>query len=254
MALISVITIVKDHSAGLIDTFASLAAQDFDSWEMIVVVGASKDSTLRTAIEMSNSDPRIKVIEQSGLGIYSAMNEGIENAGSEFVWFLNAGDRFADAHVLVNALDEITLANVGVIIGGYQIDNGNRKCVYSYPKKKISGFRFAFNRHGGCHQAMIFRTKLLRSAGGFDTTYSLASDFDLVLKIIKAAGAVRVPEIYAIIEPGGAADQGIFSVHEQKHQIRRVSFGRVTGIVLSSVWTIAARSKVTIRNWLRNAK
>lgn len=254
MALISVITIVKNHSAGLVETFSSLLAQDFQTWEMIVVVGASKDSTLRTAREMSSRESRIKVIEQSGLGIYSAMNEGIENADGEFSWFMNAGDKFADTHVLGKALGEIKRAKVGVIIGGYRIDNGNKKCVYSYPKKGVSGFGFAFNRHGGCHQAMIIRTQLLRMVGGFDTTYSLASDFDLILKIIKSAGAVRVPEIYAIIEPGGAADQGIFSVHQQKHQIRKVSFGKVTGIVLSSAWTIAARSKITFRYWLRRTK
>ena len=251
MALVSIITIVRDHASGLRKTFSSLTGQKHNDWEMLIVVGASKDSTLQTAREIASKDSRIKVIEQSGLGIYNAMNEGIQNASGEFSWFMNAGDKFTDARVLSGALDEIIRAKVGLVIGGYRIDVGNERQVYSYPRKEITEFDFAFNRRGGCHQAMIFRTELLKKAGGFNSNYTLASDFDLVLKIIKLAGAMRVPGIYASIEPGGAADQGIFSVHRQKHQIRKDFFGSAVINFASLAWTVAARMKIIVRRLLR---
>lgn len=251
MAKVSIITVVKDHALGLHDTFASILEQDHIDWEMLVVVGTSKDSTLETARGMLKKDSRVKVIGQSGLGIYGAMNEGIGQASGEYSWFMNAGDRFADSHALGAAAEEITQAGVGLLIGGYRIHGGNDRQVYSYSRREVSVLGFAFNRHGGCHQAMIFRTELLKQVGGFDPKYSLASDFDLALKIIELGGAVRVPQIVASIEPGGAADRGIFLVHEQKHQIRRSFFNKVSLVILSMAWTTAARTKINFRRFLR---
>lgn len=255
MALVSIITIVKDHALGLRETVSSVAEQEHNDWEMLIVVGASKDSTLQTAREIATKDFRIKVIEQSGLGIYGAMNEGIQNAVGEFSWFMNAGDKFTDARVLAAAVDEITRAKVGLVIGGYRIDGGNKKQVYSYPKKEITALDFAFQRRDGRHQAMIFRTENLRQIGKYDLAYPFASDFDLVIKVIKLTRATRVPEIYATIEPGGVADQNIFSVHREKHQIRKAVFrGNLSVIALSWAWTIAARMKITLRRLLQRTK
>lgn len=252
MAKVSIITVAKNHALGLHDTYSSLSYQEFSDWELLVVVGASKDSTLQVAKEISNIDSRIKVIEQSGLGIYDAMNGGIRDASGEYSWFMNAGDRFADAQVLGVAVDEITNAAIGMVIGGYRIDGGNKKQVYAYPKKEITAFNFAFNRHGGCHQAMIFQTEVLKRIGGFSLNYSLCSDFELVIKVINTAGALRVPEIFADIEPGGAADLGIFSVHQQKHQIRKSLFGDLGVTFLSLGWTFAAHTKVILRRFLQD--
>ena len=250
MVRVSIVTVVKDHMHGLIETHLSILSQTFSDWEMIIVVGASKDSTLLVAKDLETIDSRVKVLKQSDTGIYSAMNEGIESVGGEFIWFMNAGDKFATRLVLADAIKEISEASVGLVVGGYQIDKGRTEQVYVYGSRVLTALSFAFNRHGGCHQAMIFRTELVREIGGFDLSYLLASDFDLVLKVIKLASAVRVPKIYASIEPGGAADQGIFSVHRQKHQIRKRYFGNSPIIFLSSVWTIAARTKITFRRLL----
>ena len=127
------------------------------------------------------------------------MNEGIAAASGEFAWFMNAGDKFASKSTLAHAINQISPTNVGVIIGGYQIEGGGKKKTYSYAPRKITGLNFAFNRRGGCHQAMIFQTNILKGLGGFNTSYSLAADFDLVLRVIQKSQANRVSEIYASI-------------------------------------------------------
>lgn len=250
MALVSVITIVKDHPFGLRETFASLSEQDLSDWELLIVVGPSQDSTLVTARDIASTGQNVEVIEQSGSGIYDAMNEGIRNAKGEFVWFMNAGDKFADSHVLSIAVDEITKAGVGLVIGGYRLDRTVQED-RSFPPRKMSAFKFAFNRRGGCHQAMIFRNESLRQVGEYDLTYSLASDFELVLKVIKSAGAIRVSKVFASIEPGGVADKNIFQVHLQKHQIRKSIMGKNPFITLLSwAWSVAASSKIRLRHLL----
>lgn len=248
MAKVSIVTVVKDHVRGLTETHASLARQTFSDWQMIIVVGASRDSTLLAAKELETIDSRVRILEQSDTGIYSAMNEGIESAEGEFIWFMNAGDKFANDVVLADAVKEISGARLGLVVGGYQIDNGRAEQVYVYSSRALTALSFAFNRHGGCHQAMIFRTELVRKIGGFNPSYSLASDFDLVLRLIKTSKARRVSKVYASIEPGGLADQGIFLVHKQKHDVRNQILRNPLISIASNLWTLAARTKITLRS------
>jgi len=248
VALVSIITVVKDDAGGLVSTYSSLAEQKFQEWEMIIVVGASKDSTLSTGVKLQSEDRRIRVLEERGRSIYGAMNEGLDVANGEFVWFMNAGDCFAGPNVLVNAFDEISTQSVGVIVGGYGINGAENKKRFQYSNRTLNSITFAFNRRGGCHQAMIFRTDSLRNAGCFDTSYSLASDFAMVLEVIKISGGQRVSEVYALIEPGGLADQGIATVHREKHLIRRKAFHSPIIIMASIGWTWAAQSKIKLRN------
>ena len=249
MAGISIVTIVKDHVDGLTDTHASILKQTHSDWEMLIVVGSSSDCTLLTARAMESHDGRIKVLEQKGEGIYGAMNEGLEIASAEFVWFMNAGDKFAAVDILEKALIEISHRNIGLLVGGYKIDGGSPRQVYAFPNKELKKFSFAFNRRGGCHQAMIFRTLPLKKMGGYDPSFSLAADFKLILKVIRDEGAHRVSDVYAEIEPGGRADQGILLVHSQKHKIRKEILKGTVANFLSFAWTKLASSKVRLKRW-----
>lgn len=251
MTRVSVITVVKDDAIGLTSTHQSLLSQIFEDWEMVIVAGQSHDETLCVANGFQSIDSRVRAHEQVGKGIYEAMNEGIEMARGEFIWFMNAGDNFASPSVLAHAIEEFSKTNVGVIVGGYQILNDLSYPTFSSPGRNITRLSFAFTRRGGCHQAMVFSTQILKNIGGFDTAYSLASDFDLVLRVIDKAGAKRVSKIYAAIEPGGRADQGIFLVHKQKHEIRQNLLGGPVILIASLLWTALARTKIISRQILR---
>ena len=249
MVQVSVITVVKDHEKGLEETYSSLVSQVFADWEMVIVVAESTDSTLKVAQRLQHADARVKVFKQSGIGIYSAMNEGIREATGDFIWFMNAGDKFTSRDTVANAVVEIKVCGVGVVMGGYQILDGKHPLTYTYRARMVSDLRFAFSRRDR-HEAMIFRASSLKSIGQFNTMYSLASDFDLVMKVINLFGGMRVSEIYATIEPGGLADQGIFLVHSQKHMIRKNHFGGAVILVVSSFWTLLARTKIILRQSL----
>ena len=250
MPRVSVITIVKNHAAGLEATHQSLLEQSFNDWEMIIVVGLSSDATLAVAQDLQRIESRILLLEQSDSGIYQAMNEGLAAASGEFTWFMNAGDKFASTSTLAHAVGSISQSKAGAIIGGYRIESSSQNKTYGYSPRNITSLSFAFTRRGGCHQAMIFRTNILKDLGAFNTSYSLAADFDLVLKVIQKSKASRVSEVYASIEPGGRADQGIFLVHNQKHQIRKNLLGGPVVFLASFLWTALARMKIILRQMI----
>ena len=181
MPKISIITVVKDHEAGLSRTFKSIQGQEFQDWEMIIVVGKSKDKTLEVALAFQEIESRVRVLEQEGFGIYSAMNQGLAITTGEYTWFMNAGDKFYANSVLQKALECIGASQAGLLIGSYGVESCTVTTIYPNKNKGVSAYSFAFNRRSGCHQSMLFRSNTIRKLGGFDTSYLLASDFDLVL-------------------------------------------------------------------------
>jgi glycosyltransferase involved in cell wall biosynthesis len=248
---VTVITVVKDDASGLTDTHSSLVSQELCNWEMIIVVGDSSDNTLAVAKNLESTDPRIHLIQQIGEGIYKAMNDGIGLATGNFTWFMNAGDRFFSPKVLSHAIHTISGDFTNVVVGGYQIVGGGNGKAYSFSEKYITWRDLAFTRRAGCHQSMIFRTQILLQLGGFNTTYSLASDFDLLLRVLDISPGKRVSEVYASIEPGGRADKGILQVHAEKHQIRRDLRGGLLVFGLSFLWTKLAQLKISLRSNLQ---
>jgi putative colanic acid biosynthesis glycosyltransferase len=240
---VSIVTIVQDHAGGLSNTYESLATQLFEDWEMIIIVGKSRDSTLNVSHALQHLDKRVRVIAQSGIGIYTAMNQGIENSLGEYLWFMNAGDEFASNEVLSTAIGLISVSQVGLVIGGSQITKENFTKIYSFPPRNVSAFNFSFSRRGCCHQAMIFKSDIIRELGGYVTDYKLANDFELILRVIQRAGATRVPMVFATVEPGGVSELGILLVLEEKNHIRSAFFQRMSISLLSLMWTYAAISK-----------
>lgn len=250
MPKVSVITVVKDNALGLSRTHASLIIQTLNDWEMIIVVAPGLDSSMEVANEFHATDSRVKVFEEASTGIYPAMNEGIARAVGDFIWFMNAGDVFANKAVLAHAVEKFSSVGVGMLIGGYKVLRSEKSKTFIYPEGKIAATSFAFNRRWGCHQAMIFDARVVKNIGGFNTTYLLASDFHLVLRVIKNSGAHRVSELYAEIEPGGRADQEIFVVHDEKHKIRQDLLGGFSIYIASLLWTQLAKARIITRKLL----
>ena len=233
--IITIVTIVKDHVIGLRETEESLFSQDFQNWQQVIVVGKSLDNTLLEAKAYSILDRRIKVIEQKEVGIYNAMNVGILECTTEYVWFMNGGDKFFSNVSLKIGLNQILGKNLSFIVGGYQIENGSKN--FSQKAKLLSQLHFALNRKSGCHQSMIFRTEDLKKIGGYDQRWVFAADYDACLKLIKNSSARSINEILALIEPGGVTDQSLKKMHFEKQEIRNQLFaGRLLHQTASKLW------------------
>ena len=80
------------------DCINSVANQNYDKKEHIVIDGDSKDSTM--SILKQNQNHLTKLISEPDKGIYDAMNKGINLADGEIVGFLNSDDFYANNEVL----------------------------------------------------------------------------------------------------------------------------------------------------------
>jgi glycosyltransferase involved in cell wall biosynthesis len=244
--MISVITVVKDDAIGLSETYNSILSQSLTDWEMIIIASPSSDLTLEVAYSLSHEEKRVSVFIQEPLGIYEAMNYGLDKIEGRYVWFLNAGDRFASNNVLEDALAQTSKYGSDLLIGGYltTVDLKTRR--YKFRAKKITRFRFGFNLRMS-HQSMLFSSKIFQSGKRYDLNYRYAADFDLILSLFPDHIVRTTNVIYSIFRSGGAADQNIFKVHKEKHNSRMSHMTKPIVYPLSKIWSLTAKLKIFLR-------
>lgn len=241
---VSVITVVKNDAAGLEKTLNSLVEQSFLSWECLIISGSSEDDTKAVARQLARDHSRVRHFDESTPGIYQSMNQGVGLAQSPYLIFMNAGDIFANPNSIEILYNEILEANYSVVVGGYS--TGDKE--YSFKSKDFGPGRFSLNRRWGCHQSMIFNLNDVKSVGGFSEKYKLASDFELVLKLVKKKAGKRMSEVVSIVDPNGISNTQIEKVLNEKQKIRRDLFGDYTpNLLLGKIWTYLVLGKIRLR-------
>lgn len=93
---VSVIMPAFNAAATLADTVASVQAQTYPHWELILAEDGSTDDTLAVAQALAAADPRIRVLPPEGpTGLPArARNRALRAARGDYLAFLDADDRW----------------------------------------------------------------------------------------------------------------------------------------------------------------
>lgn len=90
--LVSVVIPAYNVAAVLPDAIASVQAQTWNDWELIIIDDGSSDQTAAVAQQAQAQDPRISWIHQQNQGVSVARNLGVERSQGTFIAFLDADD------------------------------------------------------------------------------------------------------------------------------------------------------------------
>lgn len=100
MPRVSIISALYNKGDYVASMIASVLAQSFQDWELIVVDNGSSDAGPEWAREAAGSDSRIRLITYDAVrGPGAARNCGLSHASGEWVLFLDADDLIAHDHL-----------------------------------------------------------------------------------------------------------------------------------------------------------
>ena len=169
MPKLSVITVTYNCIETIEKTLLSVARQDYDSFEHIVIDGGSNDGTVD--VIKKYKDNISCFISEPDRGIYDAMNKGINRASGDWILFLNSGDVFFDNFDL-SFIKWAWPLSAKFIFFSYIIDGAEAPIV---PNLKM---RFGLPTS---HQAMFTSSCILKKYK-FNLGYKVASDYEFFLK------------------------------------------------------------------------
>lgn len=219
-ARISVITVTLNSAATLSDTLRSVSAQDYPEIEHLVVDGGSNDGTL--ALIEQHAAPWRKVVSEVDEGIYHAMNKGIALATGELIGFLNADDFYPNGDVLTRVAEVFRDPAIEACYGDLCYVEQRR------PDRVVRYWRAGPHRPGAFrsgwappHPTFFVRRGVLERCHGFDTRFRVASDFDLMLRLLEVE-RVRVhylPTVLVHMRLGGVSNRNLRNVKRGNREI-----------------------------------
>lgn len=212
---ISIITATYNSGSTVRDTIESVLAQTYTDIEHIIVDGASKDDTMAIVKEYEPKyNGRLRYVSERDKGLYDAMNKGIAMATGDIVGILNSDDFYTSNEVLERLAIELSDSSIDAVYGDIHFVNGDNlnKCVRRYSS---AGFRPWKMRMGWmpAHPSFYCRREVYQKYGGFDTTLSVAADFENLLRLIFVNKiSIRYISMDCVtMRTGGASTSGIKS-------------------------------------------
>jgi alpha-1,6-rhamnosyltransferase len=175
---------------------ASAAAQDYpiDAYEVVVVNDGGSGTNRKNLRKMWKGACELRYARIRHAGQSAANNRGLELARGEYVTFLHDDDFIYPnkMRVLAGFLDENTEANVVYSLPQYVNQSGRRidtpsqlrRFIKRYPRLTWAQVKAGSKMwiHG---TSTMYRTSILRDAGGWDVNLPTAEEWELHLRLLK---------------------------------------------------------------------
>lgn len=247
----SILVVCLNPGDKLKTTLESIRKQTYRNYEVIVKDGLSTDGSIAFAKEAEKEFPHLRIVEKKDGGIYDAMNQAVQEAEGNYLYFLNCGDKFYHQEVLqeIAGLIEKHPTEAGIYYGNiYERLTGRE--VASNPRLDA----FGCYRNVPCHQACFYDRKLLL-AHPFNIGYRVRADYEQFLWcFFTKMSEFEISFVYGDVliadyEGGG------FSETKRNRRISATEHREIVGKYMSAgqIWkyrTIMWMTLAPVRTWL----
>jgi cellulose synthase/poly-beta-1,6-N-acetylglucosamine synthase-like glycosyltransferase len=200
---LSVLVPCRDAAGTLEDALASVEAQTFDDFEIIVVDAGSADATLDLLDHWRLRDRRLRVLRTAPSGIVAALNTGLAAANGEIIARMDADDvawpeRFRRQLGLLDARPDVAACGTGIRYFPRESLAGGALRYERWINDLLDGDDIARDMFVECpipHPTLMIRRSVLDAVGGYRDP-GWPEDYDLVLRLHAAGHAMtKTPDV-----------------------------------------------------------
>jgi Glycosyl transferase family 2 len=194
---ISVIMSVYNGAQYLYAAVQSILDQDFTDFEFIIVNDGSTDNSITILNDMAARDPRIRLISRENRGLVTSLNELIAAARAPYLARMDADDVAMPRRLSMQYAYLQQNLDIGVLgTNTHELDETGRvtACFDFYPDTQAEIILTLHDRPPLCHPAVMMRTDLIRSSGGYRSAFRHAEDYDLWLRLSRITQIRNLPD------------------------------------------------------------
>ncbi|MFW8602471.1 glycosyltransferase family 2 protein [Desulfobacterota bacterium M19] len=209
---VSIITVCYNAEITIGDTIRSVASQDYDDIEYIIVDGGSTDGTCDVIKRYGKNITTW--ISEPDEGIYDAMNKGISMASGDIIGILNADDFYVDSHIISTVVSEFKQKQVDSVFADLVVvdQHNSNKVVRYYRANHFTPSKFAYGWMPP-HPTFFVKKSCYDELGLYKIDYEIAADYELLIRFLAVAGVSYsyIPKVLIKMRAGGVSSQSIKS-------------------------------------------
>jgi glycosyltransferase involved in cell wall biosynthesis len=196
---VSVVMPVFNGAARVADAVASVLRQRDVEFELLIHDDGSTDETAAVLEALAAADSRIDLSRGPNRGPAASRNHLLQRARAEYVAFLDHDDLWPDGR-LGRQLARLERAPDAPAVMGETV-------IFDTLDSKGMPARTARSRRvlAGLLQAGLFRYSAVAATGGFAREFTVADDFDFLLRMIETCGPFQIDQEVAVwyrLHPG----------------------------------------------------
>ena len=180
---VSIITCCFNSKSTIKNSLDSVAGQSWQNIEHIIIDGKSTDGTLD--IIQSYNNNKIKYTSELDLGIYDAMNKGINLATGDIIGTLNSDDRLYHENV-ISEIVKIFKSDPEVmcLYGNVVFINSNGNIVRNWISEPFVTGLFE-KSWTPAHPTFYCKRSVFENFGVYKTDYYIAADVELMFRLLE---------------------------------------------------------------------
>ncbi|MBS4694442.1 glycosyltransferase family 2 protein [Aeromonas allosaccharophila] len=194
--LLSILMPVYNCGKYIEDALASIQAQTFTDFEVLLIDDGCSDETPVIVRRMARHDQRIKIISRENRGIVDSLNEGVALAKGKWLARMDGDDicephRFSRQLAFLNARPEI-----GIVGSWVQLFGGRNEIWHHRREDAFIKFMLLFRSSGFSHSTVMGKTELFRQFA-YDKYYEDVEDTELWTRMALCHGVqfANIPEV-----------------------------------------------------------
>ena len=247
------VTCSKADFQGLMQTLESYKYFQKHITEIVLVLSDFSENEIRL-ISKSTVDLPCRFIVSDSMGIYNAMNLGVKEISTDYVVFLNGGDELVQGDGLLELFDGIKGYEWGY--GALQVINLPGAKTKIYRSKKYCLLKHRFGIKYVPHPSTMFRRLSIIDRNGFDESFSVAADQEMILRFAIETDPYVVLKPISRFYTGGLSARNDLEIVQDFHKISLKLFGAVfnSELIDTFLWTMNLHTRVFLRAIIRRFK
>ncbi len=224
---ISIITATYNSEKTVKETIESVLAQTYLDYEHIFVDGLSKDHTMEIIKSYEEQyQGKCRYISEKDMGLYDAMNKGIQMATGDIIGILNSDDIYASREVLQKIADTFQKESCDGTYGNLIFMDEQ---TMSIPQRIWKSKKGDVNKGWHpAHPTLYLKRQVYDKIGLFDLQYRIAADYDFMIRMLQDE-QIKLSYIDADIvymRTGGASTDGLKGYRKnlkEAHQVLKAN-------------------------------
>jgi glycosyltransferase involved in cell wall biosynthesis len=211
--LISVLTPAYNAAAFLPELIATVAAQEYELWEHVVIDDGSTDET--ADLLAASTSPHLRWHSRPNRGQYQTQNELIREAKGDIITFICADDLYATPRALSLVAEEFqAFPELDVVFGRTPRLVMAPEGAYTFDPDLPVWMARPLMRHWSCiqHCSVFVRADFVRrNSLYFDPSYQNRGDWDWLIRVFQTGWTGHIPSrlSYWRIHPGQTSQTAV---------------------------------------------